>query len=179
VFRCSLCQLCSYLAQTYSKSFFFFHHSCSIDAGASYISFHPEATSHVDRTIQLIKDGNCRAGLALNPATPLTHLDWVLDKLDFVLLMSVNPGFGGQSFLPSTLEKARAVRKMIVDKGLDGKVRIQIDGGVKTGNIREVAGAGVEMIVAGSAIFKEPRTVEAYAGTIDELRKEIAARGKL
>merc|ERR1712228_943601 len=144
-----------------------------VDSGASYITFHPEATSHVDRSLQLIKNGGCKAGLVFNPATSLDAAKFVLDKLDIILLMSVNPGFGGQAFIPATLEKAREARKMIDDAGID--CRLEIDGGVKVNNVREVAEAGVDMMVAGSAILKEPRTVEGYKETIDAMRVELAA----
>jgi len=120
-------------------------------AGASYITFHPEASEHIDRTVALIKEQGCKAGLVFNPATPLHYLDHVIDQLDMVLLMSVNPGFGGQSFIPSSLEKLRVVRKMIDDKNLS--TRLEIDGGVKTDNIRDIASAGADTFVAGSAIF--------------------------
>merc|ERR1719174_1101691 len=144
-----------------------------IDAGASYITFHPEATQHVDRSLQLIKAGGCKAGLVFNPGTPLDAAKYVMDKLDIILLMSVNPGFGGQAFIPGTLDKAREARKLIDDNNLD--CRLEIDGGVKVDNIKEVAEAGVDMMVAGSAILKEPRTVEAYKATIDLMRDELAA----
>merc|ERR1712228_203090 len=144
-----------------------------VDAGASYITFHPEATNHIDRSLQLIQNGGCKAGLVFNPATSLDHAKFVLDKLDIILLMSVNPGFGGQAFIPATLEKARQARKMIDDAGID--CRLEIDGGVKVNNIREVAEAGVDMMVAGSAILKEPRTVEGYKETIDAMREQLAA----
>ena len=144
-----------------------------IDAGASYITFHPEASNHIDRSLQLIRDGGCKAGLVFNPATPLSYMDYVMDKLDMVLLMSVNPGFGGQKFIPGTLDKAKEARKMIDESGYD--IRLQIDGGVSAGNIKEVAEAGVDMFVAGSAIFKNPRTLEAYTETIDGMRGELAA----
>jgi len=147
-----------------------------IDAGASYITFHPEATNHVDRSLQLIKSGGCKAGLVFNPATSLDAAKFVMDKLDIILLMSVNPGFGGQAFIPSVLQKARDARKMIDDNGLD--CRLEIDGGVKVDNIREVAEAGVDMIVAGSAILKEPRTQEAYKETIDAMREQLSKVGK-
>ncbi len=146
-----------------------------IDAGASYITFHPEASNHVDRSLQLIKAGGCKAGLVFNPGTPLDAAKYVLDKLDIILLMSVNPGFGGQAFIPGTLDKAREARKLIDDNGLD--CRLEIDGGVKVDNIKEVAEAGVDMMVAGSAILKEPRTVEAYKETIDAMRAELAQVG--
>lgn len=147
-----------------------------IDAGASYITFHPEATNHVDRSLQLIKNGGCKAGLVFNPATSLDIAHYVMDKLDIILLMSVNPGFGGQAFIPAVLEKAKEARKMIDDNNLD--CRLEIDGGVKVDNIKEVAEAGVDMMVAGSAILKEPRTVEAYKETIDAMRAELAQVSK-
>lgn len=137
------------------------------EAGASIITFHPEASVHIDRTIQLIKDAGCQAGLVLNPATPLHYLDYVMDKLDVILLMSVNPGFGGQSFIPSTLEKLRAVRKRITESGR--AIRLEVDGGVKVDNIGEIAAAGADMFVAGSAIFNAPD----YAEVIDQMRAEI------
>lgn len=143
-----------------------------IKAGASHISFHPEATNHIDRSLQLIKNGGCKAGLVFNPATPLDCCKYVLDKLDIILLMSVNPGFGGQAFIPATLDKTREARKLIDDAGID--CRLMIDGGVKVNNIKEIAAAGADMFVAGSAIFKNPRTVEAYKETIDAMRNEIA-----
>ena len=139
------------------------------DAGADYISFHPEASKHVDRSIQLILDKGCKAGLVLNPATPLSVLDFVIEKLDYVLLMSVNPGFGGQSFIPHTLEKLRKTKQMIIDRGLD--VRIEIDGGVKVDNIRAIAEAGADMFVAGSAIFNQPD----YATVISEMRNQLSS----
>ena len=137
-------------------------------AGASFITFHPEASEHVDRTIGLIKEQGCKAGLVFNPATSLSYLEHVLDHLDMVLLMSVNPGFGGQSFIPSSLDKLRVVRKMIDDRGLD--IRLEIDGGVKVDNIREIAGAGADTFVAGSAIFN----TKDYKATIDAMRAELA-----
>ncbi|MCD1126125.1 ribulose-phosphate 3-epimerase [Jinshanibacter sp. LJY008] len=137
-------------------------------AGASYISFHPEASEHVDRTIQLIKEHGCKAGLVFNPATPLSYLDYVMDKLDMILLMSVNPGFGGQSFIPSTYDKLRQVRKMIDDSGCD--IRLEVDGGVKVDNIGQIAAAGADMFVAGSAIFNQPD----YKVVIDQMRQELA-----
>merc|ERR1719253_2179808 len=146
-----------------------------IDAGASYITFHPEATNHIDRSLQLIKNGGCKAGLVFNPATSLDYCNFVKDKLDIILLMSVNPGFGGQAFIPETLNKARTARKFIDDNGLD--CRLEIDGGVKVDNIKEVAEAGVDMMVAGSAILKEPRTVEFYKEIIDAMRAELAQVG--
>jgi ribulose-phosphate 3-epimerase len=147
-----------------------------IDAGASYITFHPEATNHVDRSLQLIKNGGCKAGLVFNPATSLDVANFVMDKLDIILLMSVNPGFGGQAFIPAVLDKAATARKMIDEAGID--CRLEIDGGVKVDNIKEICEAGVDMFVAGSAILKEPRTVEAYKETIDAMREELAAAEK-
>lgn len=123
-------------------------------AGASIITFHPEASEHVDRTLQLIKENGCKAGLVFNPATPLSYLDYVMDKLDVILLMSVNPGFGGQSFIPQTLDKLREVRRRIDESGFD--IRLEVDGGVKVNNIGEIAAAGADMFVAGSAIFDQP-----------------------
>jgi len=137
-------------------------------AGASYITFHPEASEHIDRTIGLIKESGCKAGLVFNPATSLHYLEHVIEQLDMVLLMSVNPGFGGQSFIPSSLEKLRVVRKMIDDRNLS--TRLEIDGGVKTNNIREIASAGADTFVAGSAIFN----TENYKSTIDKMRSELA-----
>ncbi|HAU8253300.1 TPA: ribulose-phosphate 3-epimerase [Vibrio vulnificus] len=137
-------------------------------AGASMITFHIEASDHVDRTLQLIKEHGCKAGVVLNPATPLAHLEFIMDKVDLILLMSVNPGFGGQSFIPHTLDKLRAVRKMIDATGRD--IRLEIDGGVKVDNIREIAEAGADMFVAGSAIFGQPD----YKAVIDEMRAELA-----
>ena len=137
-------------------------------AGASYITFHPEASEHIDRTVALIKEQGCKAGLVFNPATPLHYLDHVIDQLDMVLLMSVNPGFGGQSFIPSSLEKLKVVRKIIDDKNLS--TRLEIDGGVKTDNIRDIASAGADTFVAGSAIFN----TDNYKSTIDTMRSEMA-----
>ena len=139
------------------------------EAGASLISFHPEASRHVHRTIQLIKAHGCKAGLVLNPATPVEVLDWVLEDLDLVLLMSVNPGFGGQAFIPSTLDKLRAVRAMIDRTGKP--VILEVDGGVKADNIGQIAAAGADAFVAGSAIFGKPD----YGAVIDAMRAEIAA----
>ena len=138
-------------------------------AGASIITFHPEASEHLDRSLQLIKESGCKAGLVFNPATPLHYLDHVMDKLDVILLMSVNPGFGGQSFIPSTLDKLRQVRKLIDDSGYD--IRLEVDGGVKVDNIAEIAAAGADMFVAGSAIFNKPD----YKAVIDEMRSELAS----
>lgn len=140
-------------------------------AGASIITFHPEASEHVDRTLQLIKECGCKAGLVFNPATPLHYLDHVMDKLDVILLMSVNPGFGGQSFIPSTLDKLRQVRTRIDASGFD--IRLEVDGGVKVDNIAEIAAAGADMFVAGSAIFGKPD----YKTVVDEMRAELAKVG--
>ncbi|NKF52194.1 ribulose-phosphate 3-epimerase [Shewanella sp. WXL01] len=140
-------------------------------AGASIITFHPEASEHIDRTLQLIKESGCKAGLVLNPATSLHYLDHVMDKLDVILLMSVNPGFGGQSFIPSTLDKLRQVRERIDASGYD--IRLEVDGGVKTDNIAEIAAAGADMFVAGSAIFNQPD----YKAVIDDMRAELAKVG--
>ena len=137
-------------------------------AGATYITFHPEASDHIDRTLELIRDQGCKAGLVFNPATPLDYLDHVLDKVDMVLLMSVNPGFGGQSFIPSSLNKLREVRRMIDGSGLD--IRLEIDGGVKVENIRKIAEAGADTFVAGSAIFGS----KDYQATIKAMRNELA-----
>ena len=137
-------------------------------AGASYITFHPEASDHVDRTIGLIKESGCKAGLVFNPATPLHYLEHTIEQLDMVLLMSVNPGFGGQSFIPHTLEKLKTVRKLIDAHGL--ATRLEIDGGVKINNIKEIASAGADTFVAGSAIFN----TENYKATIDKMRSELA-----
>ena len=138
------------------------------DAGADYITFHPEASRHVDRSLQLIKDKGCKAGLVLNPATPLTELEWVMDKLDMILLMSVNPGFGGQSFIPYVKEKIVAARQLIDDSGFD--IRLEVDGGVKADNIGELAALGADTFVAGSAIFG----VDDYQKIIAEMRENIA-----
>jgi ribulose-phosphate 3-epimerase len=138
-------------------------------AGASVISFHPEASEHIDRTIQLIKASGCKAGLVFNPATPLSYLDYVLDKLDLVLIMSVNPGFGGQSFIPSALAKLRAARERIDASGRD--IRLEIDGGVKRDNIAEIARAGADTFVAGSAIFGE----KDYRAVIGAMHASVAA----
>ncbi|RLA22622.1 MAG: ribulose-phosphate 3-epimerase [Gammaproteobacteria bacterium] len=137
-------------------------------AGASYITFHPEASEHLDRTVQLIKENGCKAGLVLNPATPLHYLDYLLDKIDMVLLMSVNPGYGGQSFIPSTLDKLREVRKLIDASGKE--IRLEIDGGVKIDNIREIAAAGADTFVAGSAIFGQSD----YQNVISQMRDELS-----
>ncbi|NYT46708.1 MAG: ribulose-phosphate 3-epimerase [Candidatus Methanofishera endochildressiae] len=137
-------------------------------AGASMITFHPEASRHIDRSLQMVRDLGCKSGLVFNPATPLSYLDYVMDKVDIILLMSVNPGFGGQSFIPGTLDKLREARKRIDDSGFD--IRLEIDGGVKVDNIREIKAAGADMFVAGSAIFSQPD----YKVVIDEMRAELA-----
>ncbi|WP_299016850.1 ribulose-phosphate 3-epimerase [uncultured Photobacterium sp.] len=137
-------------------------------AGATMITIHAEATEHLDRSLQLIKEHGCQAGVVFNPATPLHYLDYIMDKVDLILLMSVNPGFGGQSFIPATLDKLREVRKRIEASGR--QIRLEIDGGVKVDNIREIAEAGADMFVAGSAIFSQPD----YKAVIDEMRAELA-----
>ncbi|WP_279432815.1 ribulose-phosphate 3-epimerase [Rheinheimera sp. D18] len=137
-------------------------------AGASIITFHPEASRHVDRTLQLIKQHGCQAGLVFNPATPLSYLDYVLDKVDVVLLMSVNPGFGGQKFIPATLDKLAAARRIIDQSSL--AIRLEIDGGVNVDNIADIAAAGADMFVAGSAIFNAPD----YAQVITQMRQRLA-----
>lgn len=139
-----------------------------VEAGADYITFHPEASRHVDRSLQQIRDSGCRAGLVFNPATPLTHLDYVLDKVDMVLVMSVNPGFGGQSFIASALDKLRTARRLIDESGFE--IRLEIDGGVKPDNVADIAAAGADTFVAGSAIFNSSD----YAGTIAQMRAAIA-----
>lgn len=141
-------------------------------AGASYITFHPEASEHVDRSLQLIRDQGCKSGLVLNPATPIHCLEYVMDKLDVILLMSVNPGFGGQKFIPSTLKKLEKVRKLIDDSG--HRIRLEVDGGVGVKNIREIAEAGADMFVAGSAIFNS----EDYRATIQAMRAELGQDDK-
>lgn len=142
-------------------------------AGASYITFHPEASNHVDRSLQLIRSLGCKSGLVFTPTTSLDVLKYVMDKVDIVLLMSVNPGFGGQSFLPSALTKLKEARALIDASGYD--IRLQIDGGVTPANIKEIAEAGADMFVAGSAILKNPRTKDAYAATITSLRSSLAS----
>lgn len=139
-----------------------------IEAGATYITFHPEASEHIDRSLALIRSAGCKAGLVFNPATPLHHLDHVMDKLDMVLLMSVNPGFGGQSFIPHTLTKLREARARITASGLP--IRLEVDGGVGVKNIREIAEAGADTFVAGSAIFNAPD----YAEVVRQMRAELA-----
>ncbi|EFP97092.1 ribulose-phosphate 3-epimerase [Vibrio caribbeanicus] len=137
-------------------------------AGASMITFHIEASEHVDRTLQLIKECGCKAGVVLNPATPLSSLEYIMDRLDLILLMSVNPGFGGQSFIPSTLDKLRSVRRLIEQSGRN--IRLEVDGGVKIDNIKEIAEAGADMFVAGSAIFDQPD----YKQVIDQMRTQLS-----
>ena len=143
-------------------------------AGATYITFHPEASEHIDRSLQLVRDSGCKSGLVFNPATPLSYLEHVLDKVDMVLLMSVNPGFGGQSFIPGTLDKLRQARKMIDESGLD--IRLEIDGGVKVDNIREIAEAGADTFVAGSAIFGAASDSDAnvYDTVVCKIRDELS-----
>lgn len=136
-------------------------------AGASYITFHPEASLHIDRSLQLVKESGCKAGLVFNPATPLTVLQHVLDKVDMILLMSVNPGFGGQQFIPSVMQKIRDARKLIDQSGCE--IRLEVDGGIKVDNIGEIAKAGADTFVAGSAIFNS----KPYANTIQKMRQEI------
>ena len=138
------------------------------DAGASYITFHPDASTHVDRSIQLIRSAGCKAGLVFNPATSLDALKYVMDKVDMILLMSVNPGFGGQAFIPATLDKLREARELIDASGLD--IRLEVDGGVGPSNIAAVAAAGADTFVAGSAIFNQPD----YKTVIDQMRSELA-----
>jgi ribulose-phosphate 3-epimerase len=147
-------------------------------AGATYITFHPEASDHIDRSLQLIRECGCKSGLVFNPATPLSYLDYVLDKVDMVLLMSVNPGFGGQAFIPATLNKLRQARKIIDDSGL--AIRLEIDGGVKVDNIREIAEAGADTFVAGSAIFgaKGANDPNDYNTVVAAMRAELAKAGK-
>ena len=139
-----------------------------IEAGASMITFHPDASQHIDRSLQLIREGGCKAGLVLNPATSPDIIEYVIDKLDMVLLMSVNPGFGGQKFIPSTLKKLRKVRKLIDDSGLN--IHLEVDGGVGVQNIRQIAEAGADAFVAGSAIFNQ----DDYATVIADMRKELS-----
>ena len=141
------------------------------DAGADYITFHPEASTHVDRSLQLIRDLGCKAGLVINPATGLNTAQWVMDKMDMLVLMSVNPGFGGQKFIPSTIDKLKQARAMIDSSGHN--IRLEIDGGVGVNNIAEIAAAGADTFVAGSAIFSQPD----YAKVIAQLRVELASVG--
>lgn len=142
-------------------------------AGANLISFHPEASAHIDRTLGLIKDCGCQAGITLNPATPLSYLEYILDKVDLILLMSVNPGFGGQSFIPSTLEKLKSVRSMLNAYEANGgkKIRLEVDGGVNANNIGQIAQAGADTFVAGSAIYSKPD----YKTVIDSMREALKA----
>jgi ribulose-phosphate 3-epimerase len=142
------------------------------DAGASYITFHPDASTHVDRSLQLVRDAGCKAGLVFNPATPLEALRYVMDKVDMILLMSVNPGFGGQKFIPATLGKLREARQFIDDSGFD--IRLEVDGGVGPGNIAEIASAGADTFVAGSAIFNQPD----YGAVIGRMRAELATTAR-
>jgi len=146
-------------------------------AGATYITFHPEASDHIDRTLQLIRSEGCKSGLVFNPATPLSYLEYVMDKVDMVLLMSVNPGFGGQSFISSALDKLGQARKMIEDSGLD--IRLEIDGGVKVDNIRAIRESGADTFVAGSAIFGAGRDEDPnrYDSVIGAMRAELAQAG--
>lgn len=137
-------------------------------AGANIITFHPEASEHIDRSLQLIRDQGCQSGLVFNPATPLSYLDYVMDKIDVILLMSVNPGFGGQAFIPATLNKLQEVRRRIDESGYN--IRLEVDGGVKINNIADIAKAGADMFVAGSAIFDQPD----YKTVIDQMRTELA-----
>ena len=139
------------------------------DAGATYITFHPDASTHVDRSLQLIRDAGCKSGLVFNPAMPLDSLKYVMDKIDMILLMSVNPGFGGQKFIPQTLNKLRETRELIDASGYD--IRLEVDGGVSASNIAEIARAGADTFVAGSAIFNQPD----YKSVIDAMRHELAA----
>ncbi|CAG2159670.1 Ribulose-phosphate 3-epimerase [Cupriavidus numazuensis] len=149
-------------------------------AGANIITFHPEASEHVDRSLALIRDNGCQAGLVFNPATPLHHLDHVMDRLDVILLMSVNPGFGGQSFIPETLNKLRAVRQRIdaYTERTGRKILLEVDGGVKVDNIAEIAAAGADTFVAGSAVFGKPDADGGYRGIIAALRGELAKAGQ-
>ena len=142
-------------------------------AGADYITFHPEASEHIDRSLQLIRDQGCKAGLVFNPATPLSYLDYVMDKIDVILLMSVNPGFGGQAFIPQTLEKLKQARKRIDESGYD--IRLEVDGGVKIDNIARIAAAGADMFVAGSAIFGQPD----YEQVITQMHQNLAKVAKI
>jgi ribulose-phosphate 3-epimerase len=144
-------------------------------AGATYITFHPEASEHIDRSLQLIRNEGCKSGLVFNPATPLSYLDYVMDKVDMVLLMSVNPGFGGQSFIPATLDKLRQARKMIDESGFD--IRLEIDGGVKADNIAEIKAAGADTFVSGSGIFGKASDGDPnrYDSIIRRMREEMSA----
>lgn len=139
-----------------------------IEAGATYITFHPEGTDHIDRSLGLVKSGGCKTGLVFNPTTPLHYLDYVMDKIDIILIMSINPGFGGQTFIPGTLDKLKEVRQRIDKSGFD--IRLEIDGGVKVNNIAEIAAAGADTFVAGSAIFG----ADDYAATIQQMKENIS-----
>ncbi|GEN25945.1 ribulose-phosphate 3-epimerase [Halomonas cupida] len=145
------------------------------EAGATYITFHPEASDHIDRSLQLVRDSGCKSGLVFNPATPLSYLDYVMDKVDMILLMSVNPGFGGQSFIPSTLDKLRQARQRIEASGRD--IRLEVDGGVKVDNIAEIARAGADTFVAGSAVFgaRQQHDANGYDSVMAEFRRELAS----
>ncbi|QEW07496.1 ribulose-phosphate 3-epimerase [Nitrincola iocasae] len=142
-----------------------------IEAGASWITFHPEASEHIDRSLQLIRDGGCKSGLVFNPATPLHYLDYVMDKVDIILLMSVNPGFGGQKFIPATLDKLREARQRIDASGYP--IRLEVDGGVTVDNIGQIAAAGADTFVAGSAIFNTPD----YVATLAQMRSQLSQAG--
>ncbi len=146
-------------------------------AGATYITFHPEASEHIDRSLSLVRENGCKSGLVFNPATPLSYLDYVMDKVDMILLMSVNPGFGGQSFIPATMDKLRQARKMIDESGYD--IRLEIDGGVKADNIREIAEAGADTFVAGSGIFgfANDNDPHKYDTIVKQFRDELAKVG--
>ena len=148
-------------------------------AGASYITFHPEASDHIDRSLGLIRDNGCRAGLVFNPATPLSYLDYVLDKVDMILLMSVNPGFGGQSFIPATLDKLRAARRLIDESG--HSIRLEVDGGVKVDNLAEIAAAGADTFVSGSGIFGCARDGDPnrYDSILRDMRVELERAGSV
>ncbi|TDY04250.1 ribulose-phosphate 3-epimerase [Thiohalophilus thiocyanatoxydans] len=147
------------------------------EAGATYITFHPEASDHIDRSLQLVRDSGCKSGLVFNPATPLDYLKHVMDKVDMILLMSVNPGFGGQSFIPGTLDKLREARKLIDESGYD--IQLEVDGGVKADNIREIAEAGADTFVSGSAIFGKGQDSDpnGYDSIIKQMREELAKAG--
>lgn len=149
-------------------------------AGANLITFHPEASPHVDRTLALIRDQGCKAGLVLNPGSPVEHLDWVMSKLDIVLLMSVNPGFGGQSFIPSTLDKLKAVRKKIDQHVIAGgqPILLEVDGGIKVENVAAVAAAGADTFVAGSAIFGAADADGGYRGVMSKFRSALKSGGQ-
>ena len=147
-------------------------------AGATYITFHPEASEHIDRSLSLVRESGCKSGLVFNPATPLDYLKYVMDKVDMVLLMSVNPGFGGQKFIPATLDKLREARRLIDESGYD--IRLEIDGGVKTDNIREIAAAGADTFVASSAIFNAGKESDPhrYDSVVAAMRAELAKVGR-